>query len=95
MIRIELAYAPIGEVELVSLMVGERTTIGEAIIQSGLCNRYPDIDLDTVKIGIFGKLSTLDTMLHEGDRIEIYRPLRADPKEARRTRALRQQRTPH
>jgi putative ubiquitin-RnfH superfamily antitoxin RatB of RatAB toxin-antitoxin module len=94
MIRIELAYAPTGEVELVSLTVSESTTVGEAIKQSGLCNRYPDLDLDTVKTGIFGKLCSLDTLLHEGDRIEIYRPLRADPKEARRTRALRQKRTP-
>ena len=49
----------------------------------------PDLDMTQYKVGIFGKLKTLDTVLHEHDRIEIYRPLLADPKESRRSRAKR------
>jgi len=93
MIKIELAYAPAQDVQLIALSVNEGTTVREAIDLSGLCHRYPDIDPDTAKTGIFGKLCTGDMVLNDGDRIEVYRPLLADPKEARRTRALRQKHT--
>ena len=54
---------------------------------SGILDKYPEIDLEKNKFGIFGKLSKADTVLREKDRIEIYRPLIADPKEVRRKRA--------
>ena len=59
----------------------------EAITASGLLKQFPDIDLRRAKVGIFSKLSRLDTVLNDGDRVEIYRPLEVDPKQARRRRA--------
>jgi len=94
MINVELAYAPADEVELISLSVQEGVTIREAVEQSGICSRYPGIDLGAGRVGIYGKLCSVDQVLAEGDRIEIYRPLLADPKEARRKRASRQKSTP-
>ena len=58
-----------------------------AIIKSGIQKEFPKIDLVNCQVGIFGKLATLDAPLREKDRIEIYRPLIADPKEIRRQRA--------
>jgi len=63
------------------------TTLGEAIALSGMLKRYPDINLLKNKVGVFGKVRELDYVLKQGDRVEIYRPLIADPKEARRRRA--------
>jgi putative ubiquitin-RnfH superfamily antitoxin RatB of RatAB toxin-antitoxin module len=62
-------------------------TAKQAIEVSGILERFPEIDLKINKIGIFGKVAKLDTLLTEGDRVEIYRPLIADPKEARKKRA--------
>ncbi|MDX1811919.1 MAG: RnfH family protein, partial [Gammaproteobacteria bacterium] len=71
-----------------ALEVEEGTTVKELIELSGLLEKYPDIELNkTNKIGIFGKLTKPDTVLREKDRVEIYRPLIADPKEIRRKRA--------
>jgi len=87
-IHIEVVYALPNEQELLSLNVDTGTTIQEAIELSGLLEKHPDIDLGkTNKTGIFGKLSKLDKVLNAGDRVEIYRPLIADPKEVRRKRA--------
>jgi putative ubiquitin-RnfH superfamily antitoxin RatB of RatAB toxin-antitoxin module len=63
------------------------TTVGEAIKRSGMLEQFPEIDLGLNKVGIFGKLARTDTMLRDRDRVEIYRALIADPKEARRRRA--------
>lgn len=62
-------------------------TAEEAIKASGIIKKFPEIDLSTNQIGIFGKLTQLDHVMRERDRIEIYRPLIADPKEIRRQRA--------
>lgn len=87
-IQIEVAYALAGEQCLLTLNVDEGTTIQEAIQLSGLLEQYPGIDLGkTNKTGVFGKLAKLDRVLMSGDRVEIYRPLIADPKEVRRKRA--------
>lgn len=67
-------------------------TIEEAILRSGLMEELPEIDLSAVRVGIFGKLKQLDTVLRSQDRIEVYRPLIADPKESRRQRVTHQQR---
>ncbi|HEY9150862.1 MAG TPA: RnfH family protein, partial [Gammaproteobacteria bacterium] len=70
-----------------SLEVPQGTTAGQAIERSGVLERFPGIDLATQKIGIFGKLNKPDYVLRPGDRVEIYRPLIADPKEVRKQRA--------
>ena len=63
-----------------TVTIPEGTTIQEAIEKSGILNQCPDINLDENKVGIFGKLTPLTTVLTEGDRVEIYRPLKVDPK---------------
>jgi uncharacterized protein len=86
-INIELVYALPAEQLLMKLEVPKATNIADAIKLSGILEKHPEIDLEKGKFGIFGKLSKLDTALREKDRIEIYRPLIADPKEVRRKRA--------
>ncbi|WP_312440247.1 RnfH family protein [Janthinobacterium sp.] len=63
------------------------STVRQAVEQSGVLDEYPDIDLAVNLVGIYGKKKTLDTVLRQHDRVEVYRPLQADPKEARRRRA--------
>jgi len=87
--RIEVAYAKPREQVIVAVEVGADTTVETAIHQSGLLSRFPEIDLGINKVGIFSKPCGLDQRLREGDRVEIYRPLLADPKEARRSRAAK------
>ena len=86
-IKIELVYALPAEQTLLKLEVPRGATIAEAVRLSGILDKYPEIDLEKGKFGIFGKLSKTDVVLREKDRIEIYRPLIADPKEVRRKRA--------
>ena len=84
---VEVAYALPDKQSLISLEVEEGTTIKEAIEASGVLDTYNQIDLTRDKVGIFSKFATLDTVLREKDRIEIYRPLIADPKKVRKERA--------
>ncbi|TXT27414.1 MAG: hypothetical protein FD134_12 [Gallionellaceae bacterium] len=84
---IEVVYALPHEQVLLKLQVPPNTTVAEAIRLSGVLQTCPDIDLARNKFGIFGKLTQADAVLRDRDRIEIYRPLRADPKEVRRKRA--------
>jgi len=86
---VEVAYALPDKQSLVSLEVEEGTTIKEAIEASGVLETYHQIDLTIDKVGIFSKFATLDTVLREKDRVEIYRPLIADPKKVRKERAAR------
>lgn len=86
-ISIELAYAAHSKNSLLSLTVEQGTTVAQAISLSGILQAYPEIDLAVNKVGIFSHITPLDTVLQAGDRIEIYRPLSIDPKEARRRRA--------
>ena len=69
------------------LTVAEGATLEQAIYASGVLQQAPEIDLAACRTGVYGKLRPLDTVLRERDRVEIYRPLIADPKEARRRRA--------
>ncbi len=85
--RIEVAYAKPEEQAILKVELADGGTVEEAIRQSGVLLRFPEIDLEHNKVGIFGKACKLGQVLREGDRVEIYRPLIADPKEARRTRA--------
>lgn len=84
---VEVAYALPKQQLIIPIKVAEGTTAEAAIHASGILAKFPDINLEANKIGIFGKLTKLDTVLQEKDRIEIYRPLIADPKEVRRQRA--------
>jgi putative ubiquitin-RnfH superfamily antitoxin RatB of RatAB toxin-antitoxin module len=93
MIHVEVVYATAHYVELIELSVEEGTTVIEAINQSGMAQLHPEARIEQGYIGIYGKLCSIDTKLRDGDRIEIYRQLRADPKEARRKRADRQHKT--
>ena len=84
---VEVAYARDDKQSLISLEVKEGATLKEAIEASGILNTYKQIDLSKDQVGIFSKFATLDTVLREKDRVEIYRPLIADPKKARKERA--------
>jgi putative ubiquitin-RnfH superfamily antitoxin RatB of RatAB toxin-antitoxin module len=86
-ISVEVAYAKPEEQLILKLDVLPGTTLRQAIEQSGILERFPEIDLSQLKAGVFGKLKKLDQTLREGDRVEIYRPLIADPKEVRKQRA--------
>ena len=84
---IEVIYALPEEQQILTLDVEQGTTVEQAIKLSGVLEKYPEIDLEKNKVGIFGKITKKDTALRDKDRIEIYRPLIADPKESRRKRA--------
>jgi len=86
-ITVEVAYALPAQQIIIPVQLDEDMTIEQAIRASGLLEKYPDISLESSKVGIFGKLAKLDTILRDKDRVEIYRPLIADPKEVRRQRA--------
>jgi len=87
-INVEVAYALPGEQYIIPLSVDEGTTVEQAVELSGLLEHHPEIEVGkTNKVGIFGKVAKLDRILQQGDRVEIYRPLIADPKEVRRKRA--------
>lgn len=86
-LSIEIAYALPQKQELVQLKLPAGSTVQQAIEASGLKQRHPEIDLAKNKVGVFGKLSKLDAPLRDRDRVEIYRPLIADPKEVRKQRA--------
>lgn len=86
-IKIQLCYAKAEKQFLLDLSVPSGTTILQAIEASELIQQVPEIDISVFRVGIYSKLKTLETLVREGDRIEIYRPLIADPKESRRRRA--------
>jgi len=87
MINVEVAYALPEKQVLLSVQVKEGATVQQAIEASGLLTQFPDIDLSKNKVGIFGKLAKLAATLREKDRVEVYRPLIADPKQVRKQRA--------
>ena len=86
-IKIEVVYALPDEQVLLKLEVPENSTLAEAVKLSGVLDKFPGIDLEKGKFGLYGKLSKTDVVLREKDRVEIYRPLIADPKEVRKKRA--------
>lgn len=86
-ISIEVAYATPQNQALLEVVVKEGTSVEQAIIASGIIERFPEIDLVVQKVGIWNRSCKLSDLPKSGDRIEIYRPLIADPKEARRVRA--------
>jgi len=86
-ILVEVVYALPEEQTLLAFEVDAGISAQEVINQSGILEQYPEIDLDQQKIGLFSKIIKLDHPVREKDRIEIYRPLIADPKEVRKKRA--------
>jgi putative ubiquitin-RnfH superfamily antitoxin RatB of RatAB toxin-antitoxin module len=86
-LRVQVVYALPGGQPLRRVSLREGSTVEDALRASGLLAEYPEIG--ALRVGIFGRPAPRDTLLHDRDRVEIYRPLKADPKEARRARAIR------
>ena len=89
MIRVEVAYALPDEQKIIVLKVHPETSIYEAIVQSKIHDFFPQINVETDPVGVFGKAikDPKSTLIRDGDRVEIYRPLLADPKEVRARKA--------
>ena len=86
MLEVEVVYAlPMRQI-LIKIRIPQGSTLEQAVYRSGIIDQFPEIDLTRNRTGIFGRLSKIDTVLQPNDRIEIYRPLLIDPKEARRLR---------
>jgi hypothetical protein len=87
MIRVEVVYALPRRYDAVTVELPDGATVAQALAASGVAERHPGIDLS--RVGVFGRSVSPDTTLSDGDRVEVYRPLALDPKEARRRRARR------
>jgi len=87
--EVEVVYALPGGEDAVALKLAPGATAAEAVRASGILSRHPEIDLGRNKLGIYGTVVEPHARLADGDRVEIYRPLAMDPKEARRRRALK------
>lgn len=92
MIAVEVCYALPDRIWRMRLRLVDHSTVGEAIEASGFAAEFPEIDIQAFGVGIFGRLCGLQDGLRDGDRVEIYRALVHDPKDARRTRARRDSR---
>lgn len=86
-IKIEVAFALPDRQTLLEVSIVKGTTVKDAVVQSGIMQRYPEIDLEVNAVGIWNRTCKLTDVPREGDRIEVYRPLIADPKDVRRRRA--------
>lgn len=86
-LNIEVCYALADKQELVRLRLPAGANLQQALEASGLLAKYPEIDIKKNKFGVYAKLAKLDAPLRDRDRVEIYRPLIADPKEVRKQRA--------
>jgi len=93
-LRVEVAYAEPGRQALLRVEVPAGCTVGQAIDLSGIREQFADLRIEADAVGIFSRKVPLDHELQDGDRVEIYRPLIADPKEARRKRANSSPRKP-
>lgn len=91
MIEVEVAFALPDEQKIITLQVEDDCSAYDAVIKSGIIELFPQIDADSTPMGIFGKAirNPKDTVMKAGQRVEIYRPLIADPKEARAKRAAK------
>jgi len=87
LIAVEVAYARPDVQVILPVQLPRGATVADALRESRINERFREIDLEQAKVGIFGKLTRMDTELQPKDRVEIYRPLIADPKEVRRQRA--------
>lgn len=82
--KVGIAYATPAKQVWLTVEVPEGATVKDAIDKSGILRQFPEIDLETQKVGMFGKVAALDTVLEDGARVEIYRPITCDPKTVRR-----------
>ncbi|WP_020503868.1 RnfH family protein [Lamprocystis purpurea] len=82
--HVGIAYADKFKQTWLKLDMPDGSTVREAIVRSGLLNQFPEIDLDRNQVGIFGKITRLDAKLADGNRVEIYRPIIADPETVER-----------
>lgn len=82
--KISVTYAEATKQRWIQLDVPDKTTVEEAIQRSGLLEAFPEIDLERNKFGVFGKIAKPSQLLREGDRVEIYRPITADPETVER-----------
>ncbi|MBT8106149.1 MAG: RnfH family protein [Woeseiaceae bacterium] len=85
--RVEVVFALPDRQVLEALDVEAGATVAEAISQSGIERRFPEIDMSVLQVGIWGRPAERSRVLREDDRVEIYRPLETDPREARRLKA--------
>jgi putative ubiquitin-RnfH superfamily antitoxin RatB of RatAB toxin-antitoxin module len=90
MSTVELIYAKLDEQKIIKSTFKTGDTINDVIITSGILEKYPEIDLTINKVGIYNQVKKLDEPVRANDRIEIYRPLIANPKDVRRKRAIQQ-----
>ena len=89
-LRVEVVLATPERQELIALELAAGSTVADAIDRSEILSRFEDFEFDPARVGIFGQTTGVDEVLQDGDRVEIYRPLLADPKEVRRQRATQQ-----
>lgn len=89
-IGVEVVYALPAGADAARVRLPSGATVGDAIRAAAMLERHPEIDLKVFGTGIHGRLASLERVVQDGDRVEIYRPLQIDPKEARRRRAARQ-----
>lgn len=91
MIQVEVAYALPEKQLIIPLTVKKGTTMFDAVVQSGIADKFEGLDVDSVPMGVFGKAERKprERVLEEGERVELYRPLIADPKEVRKKRAAK------
>ena len=91
MLDVEVCYALPDKQQIIALQLPQNATVFEAAVQSGIVAQFPEVELESAKMGVFGKVvaKPKEQVLSNGDRVEIYRPLIADPKEVRKERAAR------
>jgi putative ubiquitin-RnfH superfamily antitoxin RatB of RatAB toxin-antitoxin module len=87
--QVQVCYALRDRQLLLNATLASGATIHDAIKASGILVQAPEIDISTLRVGVYGRLRELDALLQDGDRVEIYRPLTADPMESRRRRAAK------
>lgn len=85
--RVSVVLALADRQEVVELSLGEGATVADALARSGFAARFPELDLDAAQVGVWSRPCGRQARLRDGDRVEVYRPLSADPKEMRRRRA--------
>ena len=87
-IDVEVAFAKSDNQLIIQVKLLPGSSVQDAINESGILNQRPEIDVTTLKVGVFGKVCALEKTLVQGDRVEIYRPLTQNPMDARRNRAV-------
>lgn len=89
--RVEVAYALPEKQKIIALEVEDSCTVREAVRRSNINVFFPDVDVETIKVGIFGKAvrNAEEHILKDGERVELYRELKVDPKQARANRAAK------